>query len=496
MDLLAFNDGRLFSAEPDSIGRFPRIASHVSRVKNNLNAVNAEFKGKIFEKTSMKRVTLVNCLFKNCIFERIAATGSNFSSSKFIDCEFIDSNLQYCDFSKSTFESSERQTLLDGCCAVGSCFHEAHLDNIVIRGCSFTDTSFHGAYLNNISMLSTTIEGATFYGSQIRNVSFSNMNAEYANFAGANMSGVSFSLMQFAYLYGLTAEMFQQGNIFISTKNKEKYSDGKIPYAELKNIIQEELIEFYHLQNEYFPCANLYLMSKLIKEFKEIIDLSFQKSILDKNYRLLKHLCMLSEISDVYSRSDLHNMLNKITSSTQADVLTSNQRFMLENNIGYIQSALEKKDYKPDLTLLITMDCDIELALTHYDIISKNISTKCEEAGSPVKFFSISTLSQSPTSFVSRMMITGERSLEKFSHAINTIIDIIKGIFTEANYSINIGKENTNISNNIDKQININCVVNFYGKDVLEVEDGLSTIKKAVVQQIIEELRPALEKNQ
>lgn len=286
-----------------SVG-FRDLTPFLVNVKNDWSpAVGSHFKEEKFNNFSLKRAKALNCKFDQCDFTYAAGNGSDWSGSEFMSCNFDDTNMQYANFSNCKFTATDKTTPtgLFSSGFYGATFRGIHLSRANVKGCSFTNADFSNAIIDDLTISSCTFEGASFNGATLLNIDLSSVNVEYCDFSNAIMNEVTLPFWQFPYVFGIKPNDIRAGKVKISAPGK-----GIIAWEELLELIPS-LVKYYQDRFNYFPCANLLLLSEH-QEFSEYINDALKNNILYLNVRELKYLSKLLVNSQQYSQSEMSEL--------------------------------------------------------------------------------------------------------------------------------------------------------------------------------------------
>lgn len=329
-----------------------QLSKHLLDVANDSilfsssSALGANFVDERFDQMSLKRVNVRESKFESCSFFKAAATGSNFIACQFNNCNFNGSNFQYVDFTGSVFSSNDRDDLIQdgkstmiGANFSGVNFSSTTLEDIKIEGCSLGNSIFSNAHIKNCDMTSSTLEGANFKGAFLENIDLNRINIEYADFLSAQFKDVVVPIMQLPYTFGGLEYLFHNDGLAVKTDNKHHSPDSTLTKNEYRELLNG--LEVYFLKMcEYFPLANIYLSTKKIHEFKDIIGLGLRYYLEVGQIREIKFLCKLAKVSNTFEPYQLSKLYELIRRGAKTHWKKESFRHNYAIHLGEIENSL------------------------------------------------------------------------------------------------------------------------------------------------------------
>lgn len=311
-----------------------------------------------YTRNSLKRINANDCRFNKSIFKAVAAVGSKFSNVHFQQCDFSASNFQYCNFDNVYFQENSFAT---GANFSHSIFMECHFDSIDIRECTFFDCQFHGCTFLSSNINSITLENSLFSHCTIRDMDLAHLNLEYTQIAETSMQEIILPPYQVAYIIGGPSYLFSTNDsIFVYTDN------GKISITQYKKMV-EDLLIYYHLQNEFFPMANIMIGFHEYEKAQVYIQEGIREAFDYFDFRMVKHYCKLAISCDYFSHTQLKFIYDLITELSYQKELGAKELHSYFINIGEIRELLlNTSDNKERVEFVIKTDIDKD------DLISVN----------------------------------------------------------------------------------------------------------------------------
>lgn len=308
------------------------ITKHCGRAMNDWRpAVHAHYANENYSGFSLKRADARGCIFVDCNFESVAANGSAWR-----DCTFERCNLSQGIFQNGIFDGSTFQVpTVIGAGFSGASFKGTTFTGGLVRGAAFSYCDFTGANFSELDIAWATFEGATFDDADLGAIDFSDTNLEYADLRYAKMAGVRISLQQFPFIFGTRSDLIESGAICISTEDNS-YPDRRLPWDAVRELIPV-LIEYYRRGHNWFPQANLCLLSNQEDVALRLIEEGIRECISGKRYVELKQLCKLLAISNLFEAAELRSTYINLA-SMQAETNGDDRAYALHD--GEIRSYL------------------------------------------------------------------------------------------------------------------------------------------------------------
>lgn len=325
-----------------------------------------------YTRNSLKRINANDCRFKKSIFKAVAAVGSRFSKVCFKECDFSASNFQYCNFDNVSFE---RNSFAVGANFSHSIFIECHFYNIDIKECTFFDCQFHGCTFSSSNINSITMENSMFFHCNFRDMDLAHLNLEYIQIDEISMQEITLPPYQIAYIMGGPSYLFAtKDTIYVYTDN------GKVSITQYKNLVDDLLI-YYHLQNEFFPMANIMIGLKQYDSALEYIQEGIREAFDYFDFRMVKHYCKLAISCGHFSHIQLKFLYDLITELSYKNELGAKELHSYFINIGEIRELLlNTLENKERVEFIIKTDIDkddLNSINELYNQISKTLKECC-----------------------------------------------------------------------------------------------------------------------
>lgn len=337
-----------------------------------------------FRGSSLKRSRAEKTIFQGTSFIEVAGTGCRWTNSIFEHCDFTRSNFDWSNFDGSRFTSrtiSEdfRTNKFIGSSLVGASIRECELDRCFFRGTNLSQADFSLSTLEHIDIQSCTLEGSTFYRTKLKSLYLNRINIEYCDFSDAEFDDVSLALFQFPYVFGIKAQDFTEGRLKVSTSNP-RFMNGVIPWEYLLGMT-EQLIEFYQQNLEYFPIANLHLASGSKQGFQDNLAIGFRLAAQNGDYRNLKYLAKLADISGQFTSVDKLELYQFVERGVRHAKDANRVLRNFTNHAGGIRSSLLAMENAGKIsvdTIIHTNDIDVQRAISAILNGLEEVSSKLE----------------------------------------------------------------------------------------------------------------------
>lgn len=324
-----------------------------------------------FNDVSLKRSTLIDSKIQEVNFGNAALTSSYFFNTDFNDSRFDKSNMQYCQFIQNKWENI---VILSTNLSYSS-FYGVTFKNVTFEGSTVAEILFEKCYFENCKFASSMMENTVFLCCTFLDVKFSNSNIEYMQLKECKLKNVFFPMSQFSYIYGILHALGDNKNDIMLSADSNTISLKE--YLDLK----EYFIVYYTSVQEYFPLANFYLAENKKKLAFNCIVMGMRRSIIQRNFRMLKFFCKLAKQGNIFS----YEVLKKLYASIEAYV--SEQKFNIYeqrsfiHNIGEIRSTLlESFDEFPTARIAMQTNIDSkesEKVMQFIEFIDNEINDLC-----------------------------------------------------------------------------------------------------------------------
>lgn len=325
-----------------------------------------------YTRNSLKRIHANDCRFNKSIFKAVAAVGSKFSNVYFRECDFRASNFQYCNFDNVYFE---KKSFAVGANFSHSMFMECHFNEIDVKECTFFDCQFYGCTFLSSNINSITLENSMFSHCIIKNMDLAHLNLEYTQIDEISMLETTLPPYQVAYIIGGPSYLFTTNDsIFVYTDS------GKISIAQYKRLV-DDLLVYYHLQNEFFPMANILIGLNKYEKALDYIQEGIKEAFDYFDFRMVKHYCKLAISCRYFSHAHLKFLYEFITGLSYKKELGVKELHSYFINIGEIRELLlNSSDNKDRVEFIIKTDIDkndLNGINELYNRISKTLSDCC-----------------------------------------------------------------------------------------------------------------------
>ncbi len=270
---------------------------------------NSTFNGVNFDGINGISSKIINCTFNKVRFKDAGMTNSDFSNSKFSNLCVFDN----CGCTKSNFSSVEFNRVI----ANASVFDEGHfIDSNFIRT-DFTHCSFENALFKNCFFTQCNlIQG----------------NLEYSTFINPMFNDVVLPFWGVLKSFGLLFELEKNSNIIIKySKTGQELSVKE--FLELLIPIQPYLYK----KEEFFALANINIYIGCQEKALFYILTGLDKSLKERDFRMVRYLCKLSSINNFFTKEDLKKLYNAIIFNSHIAEM-NNHEYQI-----YLHEALEIK---------------------------------------------------------------------------------------------------------------------------------------------------------
>jgi len=268
---------------------------------------------------SIKRSRLSHSQFIDSDFSMAAVTGSQFSNVDFDNCRLHGVNFQNCDFSDSVFHARdwERKTV-DFCHFGQSSFTNSTFDEVRFYGCSFHQTEFRRTRLMSAQIESSTLEGAEFIDCELSDMRLSQINLDFATFQNCQMDEVCFALYQVPYTFGgLDYLLSTHDNVWLSvSKDGAEHRIEPSAYRELL----PELEAYYSDLGEFFPLANIMLVTERRDKAYEHIIAGVKKAIGEFDFRMVEYFAQLATRNNIFTMADKKQIYAEVEATAKKEI--------------------------------------------------------------------------------------------------------------------------------------------------------------------------------
>jgi hypothetical protein len=262
-------------------------------------------------------------------------------------------------------------------------------------GCAFNDAYFEHVTFKDVKFKLSTYENAIFSNCKFVNCELCNINLDYVEFIDPTFEGCLFSMMQVPYAHGLLPALINNPTCFSVTDDEKIIISGSSYITHLLNALEV----YYSYNFEYLPIANIYFCTKREGSGKAAIIRGIQLNLAKKDFRVVKHLCRMTQQYG-YTSNERQELYNRIVTFCSIQNLTAVEYHNFTLHIEGIRMVLLERFNMPKLSLLINTnitddkpdmlasvieriyaaaneicgdDCDIKIRLLRNSPISINI---------------------------------------------------------------------------------------------------------------------------
>lgn len=262
---------------------------------NDMSYNNITVSKRIFRE-GLKRNNLTNVIFENAQLIRCAFAGSLLKNVKFLNTVMRGNAWTFCVFNKCTF-NNERQITNISSNFSNSSFFNCIFKNVIISASSFIKSQFINCRFENCTLASSTFEDAIFNNCKFKNCDIGSTNLEFCEFRACYFCETILPLYQVCYVIGGIEHV-------LDIKNSIKLRSGKKLYAcDSLYSFYDRMNEFYIKTKQPFALANTAVINKDYEAVKKHIFDGIDFYLVNKNFRMIKHLCRLGKLKGVL---DIH----------------------------------------------------------------------------------------------------------------------------------------------------------------------------------------------
>lgn len=330
---------------------------------------------------SLKRSSLISSEVKNSSFINTAFTGSYFSEVTYSGTNFDESNMQYCQYIHNKLQYVD----IHSSNLSYSNFFNTTFDHVKFLGSTIAEILFEQCTFKDCLFTSSMLENTTFIQCTFCNVVFENTNVEYMELKNCRFDNVSLPMAQAPYVFGLFQSME------ISSNDIKLLADGKIISLDEYKSLKEALVIYYTSISEYFPLANIYLANGEYDIAYDYINLGMEKSIIQRNFRMLKFFCKQAKQKNIFSYNRLKELYVKIEKYSAKQKFNKYEQRSFIYNIGEIRSILlDSMDDFPTARIALQTNIDSsesEKIMQTIEYIDVAIKESCTQKISHIEYY-------------------------------------------------------------------------------------------------------------
>lgn len=270
---------------------FRKTRTHINF--NDSNYSGLSFSKPIYRK-SVKRSNFSDIVFLNAEIIRSAFSGSTFEKVSFTDVRLRGNALVSCVFSQCSFINADSSRQISSNFS-NSSFYNCTFRNINFVSCSFIKSQFVDCDFIDCELASSTFEDAEFMRCKFKNVDAGRTNIEFCQFTNCHfLNNCVLPLYQIFYIIGGVENICD-----IQNSIKLKSSNGLYSARQLINCQPEKIINYYCSTRQFFALVNVYIMYSDFENAKKTLSEGIEFYLLNKNFRLIKHMCRLGKINGI-----------------------------------------------------------------------------------------------------------------------------------------------------------------------------------------------------
>lgn len=266
--------------------------------KSGINYNDSNYSGITFSKSiyrkSIKRSNFSGVEFYNAEFIRSAFSGSTFDNVTFLGVRMRGNALVSCVFSNCSFINKEDFKKISSNFS-NSSFYNCTFKNITFVSCSFIKSQFVDCTFINCVLASSTFEDAEFIRCEFNCTDAGRTNIEFCQFTNCRFfNNCILPLYQIFYIIGGVEHACNIENSIDLKSHLGLYSA-----RQLINYQTQKILDYYYSTRQYFALVNVYLMCCDIGNAKKTLFEGIEYYLLNKNFRLIKHMCRLGKINGI-----------------------------------------------------------------------------------------------------------------------------------------------------------------------------------------------------
>lgn len=323
-----------------------------------------------FTGVRIKNGEYVDCTFDGNDFQYTGTAGTRFWKCKFISCNINGSNMQFCDFSNSSFCDNTKEThIIQATNFNQSCFFNSTFQNVHVENTSICQSQFLGTRIENSCFRHATLQDNIFRDANIIHSSFIGCNMEYSDFLNVEIFDSILPFHQIPYIYGGLQCLSASGN---TAKVVSSMENADMLLSEDYIKLLPAFVKYYEDECEYFPLANIALFFKEYSTAKKYINSGLREYIQKREFRKLKSLCKLVIRNGNFDRNELLGFYFDILNYFNSIELTPNERYQFGLHIDEIKNILFGISYleKPHVEIILKTNLTIQEGNELINVIS------------------------------------------------------------------------------------------------------------------------------
>lgn len=279
------------------------------KVLNNAVSINEEDAPEIKKdvvSVSAKRNHFENFTIYNSKIIGSAFSGSHFNNFTFRDCDIIGNSFVCSNFNKFNIFAFKKLTYKSNNFSQ-SYFCNCQFDNMHLSQSTWLNSSVKLSQFSNCIFESCTFEGTIFRKCEFKNSLMYSANLDYMVLEDTKLDNVVLPFYQFAYIIGATNYLRDLDNSNIKFKCGEK----TVTINEYADCLLD-LIHYYYEKRELFPMCNLLVGIGDLENAQKVAIAGIEKALNEKNYRLVKHFCVLGKFTNLLDYNLISEIKDKI----------------------------------------------------------------------------------------------------------------------------------------------------------------------------------------
>lgn len=308
------------------------------------------------------------CSFNGNSFKYVGAAGTRFRACTFTGCVIQGANMQFCDFSNSRIQSNKNtKTMLDASNLNQSCFYKTELHDLLVENTSISQSQFFQTKIYGCEFTHTTLQDNIFRDAEIQSSSFIGCNMEFSVFHNIILKDVTLPFHQIAYIFnGLQTIATQVNNVKITSSMKGAPILSVEEYIKLLPLFSD----YYFLEREFFPLANIALFEKKKTLAQDYIYEGLKEYIRQRDFRKLKSLCRLAALQGDFERHFLSELYFRIVHYFMSVELTESEQYQFNLHIDEIKNILFANTEKSHIVLALKTNLTLENAAEFSELLS------------------------------------------------------------------------------------------------------------------------------
>lgn len=304
--------------------------------------IGLEIKGDLSKKI-YRQSYYNNCIFDSANCKSIGFSGSKFINTNFKNCNLENGNLHSCDFKNVTIEGyGIKKFKMKNIGFHKSTFTDCLFQNLYIFSCGFTDVVFYNTTFSNCTIKLSSLENTQFINCRFINLDMSTLNLEYTEFNNIYAKDCIFPFATIPSAFGLLQQLslLDESNTIYSANNTE-HSISISKYIELLKDFEC----YYRNIENFYALSNIYIALNQVDQAYETITVGILNTIKLRDYRILRHLCKLVYLSNMFTPYQRRKLYEKITLWTAHENLSISEYHNYQIFLSPIRELLLNSDY-------------------------------------------------------------------------------------------------------------------------------------------------------